>query len=224
MAICWIKLAICRFGFEHRFLWLALGKKNKRIMKKVLLLAVFIVGTLTAEAQTQTGNLMLGGALEFRSTSRQAADNSSSFTLSPSVGYFMSDNFALGLSVGFETNSTGTGSDKTVNNSFGLGPFARYYVFTSNSQFGFFGQAALTFGTGASGLADGPKVNSSYLSFALSPGAAYFFNEHWALELMITTLGITSRDPNKDVDNDKTTEFTFGVRSLSPSVGIRYHF
>src|SRR5690606_14860210 len=114
--------------------------------------------------------------------------------------------------------------NKSTSNAFGIGPFARYYLFTSNSQFGFFGQAALGFSTGKNESAAGAVTKTSNVSFSVSPGAAFFFNEHWAMELMITALSVSSYDPNKNNDNDKSTTFNFGVNTLSPTVGVRYHF
>ena len=117
--------------------------------KSVILLIAFLVVTTWTRAQTSAGNMMLGGAIEFSSTSREGGspNDGSSFSFSPDFGYFITDNFAVGAMLTLESSRQGTGDAKTTSSGFGIGPFARYYVFTSNEQFGFFGQARLSFGT-----------------------------------------------------------------------------
>ena len=170
--------------------------------------------------------MMLGGAIDFSSVSRQSGNASdvSSFTFSPSFGYFVSDNLAVGASLSLGSTRTGTGPGKEVTTAFSFGPFARYYLFTSNEQFAFFGQAGLNFGTQKTDPAFGGVTKGNSLSFAVAPGAAFFFNEHWALELAITGFVISSSDPNTSNDNDKVTRVDFDIRSFSPSLGVRYHF
>lgn len=62
------------------------------------------------------------------------------------------------------------------------------------------------------------------IQFDISPGAAFFFNEHWAMEMSFSLFGIRSSDPDTDNENDKVTTVSFGLNSFSPSLGLRYHF
>lgn len=179
-----------------------------------------------ANAQTSSGNMMVGGSLAFETLSHEASDvnNTTSFSFSPSFGYFLNDNLAVGASISVGSAKTGTGDAKTVSSSFGFGPFARYYMFTSNERFAFFGQAGLNFGTGKTNPPIGADNKTSSISFSVAPGAAYFLNDHWALELALAGISVRSSDPNTANDNDKTTRFNFGVSSFSPSLAFRYHF
>ena len=68
---------------------------------------------------------MVGGAAGFASSKFKDADNSTTTVIiAPNLGYFIADDLALGLGVGFVSTSFNGNS----NSSFNLGPFARYYV------------------------------------------------------------------------------------------------
>lgn len=196
-------------------------------MNKIFILvcaAAFV--TTCANAQTSAGSMMVGGGIEFTSVSYEGGSTNerNEVTFSPAFGYFINDNLAIGTSLTLSSGREGTGSNKTVTSSFGLGPFVRYYKFTSNESFAFFGQAVLSFQTGKTDPAAGGVTKNSAVQFSVAPGAAYFFNEHWALELSIAGFIFSSYDPNKNNDNDKINRVELGLNSLSPSVGFRYHF
>lgn len=182
--------------------------------------------TTCVKAQTSSGNKMVGGSFSFTSYSYSGASTNDGNTVSfsPGFGYFIKDNFAIGTSLALSTTRNGTGAGKSTSSAFGLSPFARYYKFTSNESFAFFGEAGLSFGFGKTDPAIGEITKSNSIAFWLSPGAAYFFNEHWALELSITGLVISSSNPDTRNDNNKVTRVTFDVSSWSPTLGFRYHF
>ena len=196
-------------------------------MKKILLIVIIVASGITyADAQTSQGNLFFGGSVSFENYKAEdnlEDDNTSQFTFAPSVGYFVMNNLAVGLDLGLSTRKRDDGpggDDKTF--TFSAGPFVRYYKFTSNEKFAFIGE----FGFGFAGQKykpdGGNETKSSSFSLHLSPGFAYFFNEHWALDLELQGIAFSSSDPNKDNDDDKSTYFTFGVSSFNPSLGVRY--
>jgi outer membrane protein len=194
--------------------------------KSLILVFAFFTVTTSIMAQTSSGNMMLGGGVTFNSVSYEngSANDGSSVTFSPGFGYFISDNLAIGTTFTLSSSRNGTGANKNVNSSFGLGPFARYYLFTSNESFAFFGQAQITFASGKNDPAFGNVSKSNSIALSIFPGAAYFFNEHWAIELAITGFIFSSTDPNTSNDNDKYSGVHLGLNSLTPNLGIRYHF
>lgn len=193
-------------------------------MNKALFFLLASSLTAIAYAQTSQGNMMVGGSFEFNSTSYHATDlnNYSSFQISPSFGYFISDNFAVGANLGISTSRNGIGAGKTFYTSFGLGPFARYYFFMSNEKFAFFGDADLSFAVDKTNPPSGNTSRGSHVRFALSPGAVYFLNEHWAAEPGIGGLSVVSR--NHENNNDDSTSFRFALSSFGSNLGVRYHF
>jgi len=193
---------------------------NKASIFSFALLTVITSGF----AQTAPGNMMIGGGLRIFSDSYENGSSASSTTFSPGFGYFVADNFAVGTTLAISGGRTGAGPGRTVRNSFGLGPFARYYMFTSNENFGFFGQAQFVLGFGKTDHeTNGVSRNRSF-AFSIAPGAAYFFNEHWAMELSIVGLEFLSTDPDTENDNDKRNTIEVGLNTLIPNVGFRYHF
>src|SRR5690348_13806033 len=120
--------------------------KSLSMKKSIFVMVLSLAMANLVEAQTTSGNMMLGGTLDLSSTKYEnSATNSSSIYFSPSFGYFVADNLAVGASITIGNNTSGTGNAKTVFSSFGVGPFARYYKFTSSENFAFFAQAGINF-------------------------------------------------------------------------------
>ncbi len=197
-------------------------------MKKITLATVMLLSFISVGvyAQTTQGQKMIGGSFSISSTSydNNASGEYSSFTIAPSFGYFIKDNVVVGASVSFSTNSSGTGTAKATTSSFGVGPFARIYKFTSNDRFAFFAQGAVAIQSSQSkSSTDVVTSKSTSLGLRVSPGFAYFFNEHWAGELSLTGISFSSNKETEPVKN-KSTTVTFDVNSLIPYIGLRYHF
>jgi outer membrane protein len=194
-------------------------------MKKILVMLAFVSTAFFVQAQTTSGQMMIGGSLAFSSVNYDNNNGSdySSFTLAPSFGYFVKDNFVVGASLSLGNSKSGTGAGQTTTSSFGVGPFARFYKFTSSEHFAFFGHAGLSFGNSKSENGNVITDKSNSISFAIAPGFAYFFNEHWAAELSIAGFRIQNSKSDNFPGNDRTS-VTFDVSSFNPSLGLRYHF
>jgi outer membrane protein len=194
-------------------------------MKKTITFLLCIVSLYAAKAQTAAGNMMAGGSFKYTSTSFNGGDNKENeLIFAPSFGYFIADNFAIGGEIGISSFSEDVGAENVKSSTFAIGPFARYYKYTSNEDFAFFAQASFAFGSGKRELTGGGDVKRSFFIFDVSPGFSYFFTDHWALDFSLSLLNIRSEDPNKDADDDNVTRVEFGVESFSPSLGFRYHF
>lgn len=193
-------------------------------MKKLFCVLLSLgISLAYVNAQTTAGSIMLGGGITFESTSVSGADtNESEFTFSPSAGYFLMDNFAVGLNLTIGSIKEEAGGLDEKTSIFGIGPFARYYIFTNNEKFAFYGQASFSIGSRKYDPGVGNDIKSGSFDFRVSPGFSYFFNEHWALDLGFRGIGITTEDPNKDVDNNERTTFFFGLNSLAPNFGVRF--
>jgi outer membrane protein len=188
--------------------------------------------SLSAMAQRTAGTMAIGGGFNVRSTKTEAGTNNTvtttNFSLVPQVGYFVSDNLALGLELSLSNSSSESGNQTNKGSSYQIGPAVRYYKEIANSQLTVFGQGGVYFGGGSNELTVGnitSESKSSSFGIYVAPGLAYFFNEHWAGELYFNGIGYSATDPNKDNNADKSTTVFFGVNSLAPSgLGIRYHF
>ncbi len=103
--------------------------------KTLLLLPVFLPMLCPVLAQTDQGSWLMGGSAGLDYTV-QSSSRIFNVSLSPQTGYFVADNFAVGLRLplGLQSNFTrnmGTGGVRTENRMLtyrvGIGPFVRYY-------------------------------------------------------------------------------------------------
>ena len=106
-------------------------KQLKLKMKKLLLLTllIFLVTYTTASSQTEKGKYLVGAAsnMEFR-FSFEEPDKELQISMIPQAGYFVADQFALGISVPARIRhyfNTFNVVNKTAQIS--VGPFLRYY-------------------------------------------------------------------------------------------------
>lgn len=158
-----------------------------------------------AFAQFNQGRLLAGGSLSMSASTNKTDDGttvttnskSTSFSLSPSVGYFFIDNLAAGASIGL---SSGRSKGESYNfesssSAATFGPFVRYYL-----PVAVFFQASTRFGSRTSKQIEPIESENKYSSFdwGLAAGYAYFLNDFVALEPMIGYQ--RNSDKNKDSD------------------------
>jgi hypothetical protein len=199
-------------------------------MKKLFLITIMLGAFLTTNAQKKktttsssksssskssskasssgmgygSGDLFITGTLGYTDD----GNDSSEFAIRPAVGYMLSDNFALGGTLGYESAKT-AGSDAV--DAFLVGAIARYY-FTPSSQFSIFGQGEL--------IAKFPE-KATEINFLLSPNVSYFLSDHFALEAGFGGVGVT----NTSVDGgDSNTSFEFGLDLRNVNIGLTYKF
>ncbi|MBX2964753.1 MAG: porin family protein [Cyclobacteriaceae bacterium] len=189
----------------------------------VLLFLSFV--SIAVWAQTNQGNFVVGGSIGFGSTKVSDAESTSNnFSFSPQAGYFIADGMEVGLLLGFSTSGGKiNGNDVTKYTNTSVGPYFKYYMFTSNENFAFTLRAATQFGFRKQDPPIGNDIKGSSFGFTVSPGFTYFFTDKIGLDFQLAGIGIHTTKPNKEVDSTTTT-FTFGVDSFSPSLGFRYFF
>lgn len=188
-----------------------------------ILVAIFITGYV--QAQTTSGSAFFGGGINYSNSDETDVlgrdYEASNLNFNISAGYFVADQFSVGLNVGIGNSESGTYESK----SFAVGPFARYYKITSNEKLAFFGQLEIAYFSTKeeTDFGMGPvEFESNGFGAALSPGLAYFFNEHWSAEFSFVGIEYLS---TKDEDtDDKRDMFRLGLNSLSPTIGLRYYF
>lgn len=202
-------------------------------MKAFHITLTFCLFTVATMAQTTQGTISLGGALGISSSTNQTTggeDNSTTVFIAPSVGYFLADGMELGLNVGFSNQSSEfDGDDGGSVNETALGPYFKYYMFTSNEDFAFTLNASVLFGFSTDKPGDGDdsdEVKGSSFQFAISPGFSYFFTDKIGLDFQLQGIAFRKEDPNtdSDADDDEQSTFIFGASSFSPSLGFKFYF
>ena len=97
-------------------------------MKKIILsLAAVLAFTLTTDAQTRKGTVLLGAGSQF------SEQNINTLAITPKVGYFVQDGIAIGALVNFQTDNEDKSVYELNNQTAEIGVFGRYYV--SNNLF-----------------------------------------------------------------------------------------
>lgn len=203
-------------------------------MKKLLLsaAAVMVFGLANAQETTGTtgfskGDVFITGAVGYGSES--TGDNeTSTFTFSPKAGYFVTENIAVGINLGYtsqtETEEDGLGDTfDTDTNTLEVGAFGRYY-FTPARNFSFFGQLAVGMTSSKTEVegVDGEYKENGF-NLGLAPGISYFVSEHIALEATFGLLGYNTSEP--DVDGAESTDnFNIGANFNDINFGIVYKF
>jgi len=154
---------------------------------------MLVVSSTLAQAQTEKGRWTVGaqvGDFGYSGSSEPVKSRSFSASLSPSVGYFVAKNLAVGASLpvsyAYDSyNFTGTGRSETDGFSVGLSPFARYYVGSANLRP--FVDASIGFqqfwiSSTRFGAPEAQRSNYNVTNYQVGGGAAYFINNTASLD------------------------------------------
>lgn len=95
------------------------------IMKRVLLIAAILVSSAFAANAQDQGDWYVGGTIGVDYT-KMEDDKNTNFLIAPSINYMISDNWALGLGLGYEYNKTEEEGYETKDNLFFFQPQATY--------------------------------------------------------------------------------------------------
>lgn len=185
-------------------------------MKKLLFVFFFSILSQCIYAQTEQGNFLFGGGFSASfgtqkiespinsNTTRVTENRTTSVTFTPNAGFFIADNFAIGLFV--DANSTSyrdKDNDEKSNSSYlTLGPQVRYYFPAK-----FFLEGKVGFGSGK----DYVYGESKILNYSFGAGYAAFLNDHVAIEPMIRYQGINYTDKNNEDFKNKNGALVIGV-------------
>ncbi|TAG02827.1 MAG: hypothetical protein EAZ44_06835 [Cytophagia bacterium] len=209
-------------------------------MKRIIIGFIAFLTLSLGYAQTEKGTIYVGGNLRFGSTTNKTTSgtitsesSSSNFSIIPDVGYFISDNVAIGLGIGYSQSTSkspnGLTTTTTTESNFIIAPTFRYYMPTSSETFKFFLQARVGINTGnvkseTATLTTTDKTNG--WDFFVSPNFAYFPTKKWSIEFGVQGIGYSSGSRSNGFNNstNNSSGFSFDLSSFSPSLGIRAFF
>jgi outer membrane protein len=203
-------------------------------MKKVLFSAVALLAFGFVNAQEKSnggfskGDVFASGAFSL-SSEKTGEYKTNSFELAPKVGFFVTENIAIGGKLGYSTDKVSVSSDNATNTGLGLGAFGRYYL-TPASQFSLFAEFGLDYTSydneytvDASGTPSPADSKSKELGFGLGAGMNYFVSSNFSIEAGVAVLGYSSND-NGGNGADKTNTFSFGGDWRAVTFGVNYKF
>lgn len=182
-------------------------------MKLRSVFIVFLFSTsLIAQTPMEKGTISLNGSLSFSSQSYDGSnDNRNILMLNPQAGYFIAENFSLGLSLSYVNYSLGS----TSSTEWGIGPSLRYYL-TSEKVKPFF---SLGYGyTKSSSSSNDDKWIGT--QFIITAGLDYFIIKNVALE----TIASYSFNNEKLPDSYKSFYKNIDQKSKTFMIGVGLNY
>jgi outer membrane protein len=158
-------------------------------MRKTPFLFLFflLIFSFSTWAQTEKGSKLLGGSANF------SFEKNYSFGISPQIGYFITNNFALGTGVSisyskFDNDDTMGNGYRSHTTAAGISPFIRYY-FGKASSTRLFTQGAVVFQRfwqNSSINGGEPQVNAeNFSTFRVGVGVVHFITQQVGLEALV---------------------------------------
>jgi hypothetical protein len=144
--------------------------------------------------------------------------------VSPSLGYFLLDNFTLGIGLDYTSSSeTRAGEAKTKDSDLLFGPFARFYFPFGDKAI--FLQGNFGFGNSSDNFNDGTgtqNINTNILAVGAGPGFTIFSNDAIGLEALVKYNYARSKF---DIDlGGVKTSTTTKTNQIALSLGIQIYF
>jgi outer membrane protein len=205
-------------------------------MKNITLTLLAALTSLVSYAQTEQRTFSVGGNLSAYNRTLQSNKElkTNGFNVSPSVGYFVTDRLAVGLSVGYgyakNTNYIDTGGDPAmilvteITNGVSVMPWVKYFIPAGDQKFFFSPSAGVSVDfltTKRESIAESYTSKGNDYSAFVSPGFTYFPSTHWGVSLNVGGLNYTIENPEGDDNNTSTLNFSL---TSGTSVGINYFF
>jgi len=185
-------------------------------MKKFYFLFVITVlfFALTAQAQIQRGNLLVGADIANFSLNLNSEGNFN-MRIDPKLAFFIRDNLAVGPYITFGLSTAKqAGSDI----AYGVGAFGRYYINDSAVNILRHGHFFFEGNVGIEGYNPATGDNTNGLGIGGGPGYAYFITENVGLETLLKYNGIIGFGSSVTSSN---LNLSFGLQIYLGSARVR---
>lgn len=159
--------------------------------------------------------------------------NSTNFSVNPKIGYFLGNNFVLGLGMDYTFNRTSEpvssadpalGEDTDSDSDLLFGPFSRYYVLAGDDT-GFFLELAFGFGSSVDEILFGEEeqtTSTNVLAASVGPGFTIFNSKGIGIEALVKyNFARSSFDINFQQQTLETITWT---NQIDISLGIQFYF
>ena len=180
-------------------------------MKKTILFFITACFFINTYGQITKKNWLLGGTGSY-SSDKQVLQGSTTelksayATLTPNIGYFIADKFAIGINLGFGLNKiTATNIPSSSITNYFAGPFAKYYFLPKDKLLNLFLYGNYNYGI-SRGKNSGVVDKSSGYKYSIAGGPVIFFNNSVGLELSMGWYHSKSID-----DKSYTNSIKFGL-------------
>lgn len=205
--------------------------------KILAMLAALVAMLLSVQTQSQDftnrGNFVIGTALGFSSntsTISQTAGQgegpeSFQWNIAPHVGYFLFDNFTIGVGLDYTfSREKQPNEDKNDDSDLLFGPFGRYY-FPFGGDKAVFLEGNFGFGTSSDNLiinGQAQNISTDIIAFGAGPGFTIFSNDALGIETLFKYNYARSRFNTEQ--GGVISETTTKTNQLSVSLGLQVYF
>lgn len=197
-------------------------------MKKLFMMIAIVSITTASFAQgnVNKGDWMIGGDAGYNSSKMEypgstSDDKSSTFNLSPNVGYFFIKQLAGGLRIVVSSTTekykSGTTTFEDKESYSLIGPFVRYYFLPATQKVNIFADATYGFGSNKSTPSGGSSTKSDLNGYGLTGGVAIFLLPSVAIELALKYQSLE----NKYKSGSSTIEVA--NKSFGGGIGLQIH-
>ncbi|RRA89886.1 OmpW family outer membrane protein [Paenimyroides viscosum] len=194
-------------------------------MKKLILIALLaFVGT--ANAQTEKGNWMFGGAttFNFNSSNPSAKQDgvtidgikTSNITATPSVGYFVMNNLAIGMDLELSVQKTkeyqsyGSPMIDVKTTVFGIIPSATYYFKNESKAFPYIGAGA-GYAVAKAKVADTTIEPTNFFVWKIKGGVAYMITNDISVDFGLNYNQLSTKFNYPSGESYKSFNKNFGA-------------
>jgi hypothetical protein len=198
-------------------------------MNKLISTLTLIVFSICAKAQTEKGNVYIGGSLSFNKSNTSQNGYSNEFStayVTPTVGLFLAKNFSVGLSpqYSYSKNNTeaftsnGLSISKNISHLLGGGIDFRYYFAIVPKLF-FFPQLSSSY------LVSIGQSNTDTKLFrtSINPNLTFFATKKLALNFTYGALAYSYQTNKSTYTTTKFTSFDFNANQ-GAALGVNYYF
>jgi|GEM_PF-3022495 len=207
----------------------------KKVLKTIAAVLALIAATSNANAQLYvTGNFGMSNTTGEKETSvlnstityNERIHNV--FHIGAELGYYFSDNMAVGGEVRFYHDKYKDANNKSnwdAENSFQFNPYFRY-DFVASDKINFGVKTKAVFGFGKSKNQDEAVSKSTDIRFGFFPVLNYKFNSHWSAGVEFGSLyyqHYVTKNPNND-NKDKTNKWSANLSWESLGFSVVYTF
>jgi len=95
-------------------------------MKKLLLSLAIMFGFTSVVSAQDVGKVWVGGSVGVNTSKVTDGDRLTNYKLLPEIGYVLSDNWGIGIKLGYAHNEYNVEDKKMKSDGFMVNPFARY--------------------------------------------------------------------------------------------------
>lgn|SRR5690554_110450 len=202
-------------------------------MRKIFLSLAVVATTVAAQAQEgfgfSEGDILLEGSLQLNSQKNSGEESGTTFSFkesstlfTPKAGYFINDQFAIGIELGIGAakgvSTFGSTETEEKTNAFYAGVFGRYYFLELGERFKTYSEVGMGMMNAKFTDNFGNVSKTSGFGAGLGLGVNYFLTPKIAINFELTDLlyFTTMKDKNTDI---KTNEFGLKINEFNNFFG-----